>query len=57
MFGLILGAERALLAYEVDRRVAENDIRQRARIELTRQGIVPTETEIAKWRAGRSTGT
>ncbi|KAF9076379.1 hypothetical protein BDP27DRAFT_1379936 [Rhodocollybia butyracea] len=49
--GLIFGAERALLEHEAKRRLEENTIRKLARLELAQKGIVPTETEIAKWRA------
>ncbi|KAF8826559.1 hypothetical protein HHX47_DHR5000396 [Lentinula edodes] len=48
--GVVFGAERALIAHEAQRRLEENNIRRVARFELTKQGIVPTETEIAKWR-------
>ncbi|KAJ3935526.1 MAG: hypothetical protein NXY57DRAFT_887718 [Lentinula lateritia] len=48
--GVVFGAERALIAHEAQRRQEENNIRRVARFELTKQGIVPTETEIAKWR-------
>ena len=51
VFGLVLGAENALLAHEAERRQTEGAIRKQARIELARRGLVPTETEIAKWKA------
>ncbi|KIK65456.1 hypothetical protein GYMLUDRAFT_219525 [Collybiopsis luxurians FD-317 M1] len=47
---LILSAERALLEHESQRRLEENEIRRVARRELANQGIIPTETEISKWR-------
>ncbi|KAM6495739.1 hypothetical protein JOM56_008445 [Amanita muscaria] len=51
--GLTFGAENALLAHEAVKRKEENLIRREARIDLARQGLVGTETEIAKWRAAR----
>lgn len=39
------------MAHEAARRREENLIRREARIDLARQGLVGTETEIAKWRA------
>ncbi|KAE9410262.1 hypothetical protein BT96DRAFT_931058 [Gymnopus androsaceus JB14] len=51
LVGLVFGAERALLAHETQRRIEENDMRRVARLELSKRGIIPTETEIAKWRA------
>ena len=35
------------------KRKEENLIRREARMDLARQGLVGTETEIAKWRAAR----
>ncbi|KAJ7638666.1 hypothetical protein FB45DRAFT_1023440 [Roridomyces roridus] len=54
LFGLVIGAERALLEYEAVRRWEENSIRKEARIELARRGIIPTETAISNWRAERN---
>ncbi|KAJ8086415.1 hypothetical protein PM082_005238 [Marasmius tenuissimus] len=53
MAGLTFGAERALIAHETQRRLEENDIRRQARLELAQRGIIPTETEITKWRIQR----
>ena len=53
MVGLTFGAERALIAHETQRRVEENAIRRQARLELAQRGIIPTETEITKWRIQR----
>jgi hypothetical protein len=53
LFGLVIGAERALQEYEAVRRWEENVIRKEARLDLARQGIIPTETAIRKWRAGK----
>ncbi|KAF7433216.1 hypothetical protein PC9H_005166 [Pleurotus ostreatus] len=53
IFGLVLGAERALLTHEADRRREENALRRQARYDLARRGLIGTETEIAKWRAER----
>ena len=52
--GLVFGAETALIEHENTRRKEENTIRRAARIDLARQGLIGTETEIAKWRAERS---
>ncbi|KAF8351305.1 hypothetical protein F5887DRAFT_202444 [Amanita rubescens] len=51
--GMVLGAENALIAHEAVKRKEENIIRREARMDLARQGLVCTETEIAKWRAAR----
>jgi hypothetical protein len=53
IFGLVISADKALLSHEADRRAAENVIRREARIDLARQGLVATETEIAKWKAAK----
>jgi hypothetical protein len=53
MSGMTFGAERALLAHETERRKEENTLRRQARLELAQRGIIPTETEITKWRAER----
>ncbi|KAF8665808.1 hypothetical protein AX16_000251 [Volvariella volvacea WC 439] len=53
MIGLTFAAENALLAHEAQRRREENYIRREARLDLARQGLIGTETEIAKWRAER----
>jgi len=39
------------MAHEALRRREENIIRREARLDLARQGLIGTETEIAKWRA------
>ncbi|KAF9057758.1 hypothetical protein BJ165DRAFT_1334721 [Panaeolus papilionaceus] len=52
--GLVFYAEHALLEHENIRRREENIIRKEARLDLARRGLVPTETEIAKWKAERS---
>jgi len=56
IFGLVLGADNALLAYEAAQRHRENLIRREARIDLARQGILPTETEIANWKKSQKAG-
>lgn len=54
MFGLAIGADNALLSHEAERRRSENAIRRQATLELSRRGMVPTETAIAKWRAEKA---
>lgn len=49
----MFSAESALIAHEAARRREENMIRREARLDLARQGLVGTETEIAKWKAVR----
>ncbi|KAF9569479.1 hypothetical protein CPC08DRAFT_601122, partial [Agrocybe pediades] len=51
--GLVFGAESALLEHENRRRREENNLRQQARLDLARRGIIATETEIAKWKEAR----
>ncbi|KIM68711.1 hypothetical protein SCLCIDRAFT_891733 [Scleroderma citrinum Foug A] len=53
IFGLVIGADDALICHEADRRRSENAIRRQASLDLSRKGMVPTETAIAKWRAER----
>lgn len=50
---MTFGAENALLAHEAVKRKEENIIRREARMDLARQGLLGTETEIAKWRTAR----
>lgn len=50
VFGLVIGADRALLHHERFQRANEADVRTEARIDLSRRGLVPTETAIRKWR-------
>jgi len=50
IFGFTLSADNALLKFETRQRIREAVIRKEARMELAKQGLVPTETEIAKWR-------
>ncbi|TFK29309.1 hypothetical protein FA15DRAFT_664239 [Coprinopsis marcescibilis] len=52
-FGLIFAAEAALQEHEGTRRKEENVIRRAARLDLARQGLIGTESEIAKWRSER----
>ena len=52
--GLVIGADNALLTHEAQLRQSEHAIRRLAVIELSRQGLVPTETAIARWRDGRA---
>uniref|UniRef100_A0A0W0FC68 Uncharacterized protein n=1 Tax=Moniliophthora roreri TaxID=221103 RepID=A0A0W0FC68_MONRR len=53
MSGMTFGAEKALLAHEAQRRKEENSLRRQARLELAQRGIIPTETEITRWRMER----
>ena len=53
VFGLCIHAETALQAHELEQRLRENTIRREARLDLSRRGLVPTETAIAKWRDER----
>jgi len=54
MFGLVLGADNALLSHEAAQRIAETKLRREARMDLARRGLVGTETEIAKWKEERA---
>jgi len=56
IFGLVFGAESALIEHENIRRREENILRREARIDLARRGLVGTETEIANWKAAREQG-
>lgn len=53
MFGLVVGADTALLSHERNQRITETAIRREARLDLARKGIVGTESEIAKWKEER----
>lgn len=53
IFGLVFGAESALIEHENIRRREENILRREARLDLARKGLVGTETEIANWKAAR----
>jgi hypothetical protein len=50
IYGLISGADTALLSHENQQRLTENDLRREARIDLARRGLVPTESQIMKWK-------
>jgi len=50
-----VGADKALLSHEAREREAEAALRNQARLELGRRGIVGTETEIAKWKDENAT--
>jgi len=52
--GLVIGADNALLSHETELRRSENTIRRLAAVELSRQGLVPTETAISRWRDERA---
>ena len=53
MFGLVVGADSALLAHEADQRIVEERLRREARRDLAREGKLGTEPEIAKWMTRR----
>lgn len=53
IFGLVTYAEAALQDLERVERIRESAIRRDARIDLSRRGMVPTETAIARWREAR----
>ncbi|KLO12854.1 hypothetical protein SCHPADRAFT_398981 [Schizopora paradoxa] len=53
MFGLVVGADTALLSHERNQRISETALRREARLDLARRGIVGTESEIAKWKEER----
>jgi len=50
IFGFTLSADNALLKFETHQRIEEAAVRKEARMELAKRGLVPTETEIARWR-------
>jgi hypothetical protein len=50
IYGLVSGADTALLSHENQQRLTENDLRREARIDLARRGLVPTESQIMKWK-------
>jgi hypothetical protein len=50
VFGFTMSADNALLKFEARQRIEESAIRKEARMELAKRGLVPTETEIARWR-------
>jgi len=50
VYGLISRADTALLSHENQQRLSENDLRQQARIDLARRGLVATESQIMKWK-------
>ena len=54
MFGLVVGADNALLSHEKHQRRVESALRREARIDLAKRGLVGTETEIAKWKEERA---
>ncbi|KAF8076198.1 hypothetical protein FPV67DRAFT_1712637 [Lyophyllum atratum] len=57
IFGMIFGAENALQAHEIEQRHLENALRKEARYDLARRGVVPTETEISKWKKEKADAT
>jgi len=50
VFGFTMSADHALLRFETHQRIEESAIRKEARMELAKRGLVPTETEISRWR-------
>ncbi|KAI0036074.1 hypothetical protein K488DRAFT_42011 [Vararia minispora EC-137] len=53
IFGFVLRAESALLAHEDAQRRNEGEMRLQARLELSKRGVIATETEILKWQRER----
>jgi len=51
IWGLVVGADTALLRHEEKKRVADAALRREARIALASRGLVGTESEISKWKA------
>ncbi|KAH8921541.1 hypothetical protein BT69DRAFT_1264358 [Atractiella rhizophila] len=50
-FGLCTHAEKYLQVYERQQAIYEREWRTRARADLTRQGIISTETALLKWKS------
>lgn len=50
IYGLISGADTALLSHENQQRLKESELRRQARIDLARRGLVATESHIMKWK-------
>lgn len=53
IYGLVSGADTALLSHEHQQRLVENDLRREARIDLARRGLVATESQIMEWKDER----
>lgn len=51
IFGIVVGADTVLLNHEGRQRSEESVIRNVARRELAKQGIMASETEIERWKA------
>ncbi|KZT58820.1 hypothetical protein CALCODRAFT_228751 [Calocera cornea HHB12733] len=49
-FGLCMGAETYLQAFEKKQRSEENEMRRQARYELAKRGMLATETNISTWK-------
>jgi len=54
IFGLVVGADNALLSHEADQRMVETNLRREARLDLANRGMIATETEISKWKEERA---
>jgi hypothetical protein len=50
IYGLVSGADTALLSHEHQQRLVENDLRREARLDLARRGLVATESQIMEWK-------
>ncbi|KAH9062106.1 hypothetical protein EDB87DRAFT_367021 [Lactarius vividus] len=50
IYGLVSGADTALLSHEHRQRLTENDLRREACIDLARRGLVATESRIMEWK-------
>jgi len=53
MFGLVVTADDVLLKHTARRRREIGALRKEARIDLTRRGIIPTETALREWQTER----
>jgi hypothetical protein len=50
IYGLISGADTALLSHESQERMTENGLRREAPIDLARRWLVATESRTMKWK-------
>jgi len=50
MYGAVVDADQALFKYQSEERSIETALRRQALIDLGRQGVIATESEITKWK-------